>query len=51
MTYRSTLIVAAAGVVLFFFGRSQGWVAPQVAGFVLVAAMFAVFMTRKLRRG
>jgi len=25
--------------------------APQVAGFIMTAAMFAVFMTRKLRRG
>ncbi len=51
MTYRATLVVALAGVVLFFFGRAEGWLAPQVVGFILTAAMFAVFMARKLRRG
>lgn len=50
MTYRATMAVATAGVVLFFFGRSQGWLALQVAGFIVVATMFAVFMTKKANK-
>ena len=50
MSYTATLAVAMVGVVLYFFGYTQGWLTLQIGGGILVIAMFAVFMTRKLRR-
>jgi hypothetical protein len=51
MPYKLALFVAFIGLILCFFGHTQGSVAMQVSGIVLTCSMFAVYMVRKLHGG
>jgi hypothetical protein len=48
--YKPTLFVALIGLILYFFGYTQGSVAIQVSGVVLTGSMFAVYMLKKLKK-
>ena len=50
MTYKLMLFVAFIGLVLYFFGYTQGSVGMQVGGGILTGSMFAIYMLKKLVR-
>ena len=50
MRYKLMLFVAFIGLIVYFFGYTQGSVVMQVGGAIPTGSMFAVYMVKKLAR-